>query len=319
MEICIIGGGISGVISAKISIDHGLIPFVLCKSSAVGGLWNGFPNEIGVWNSMNTNSSKWLSTFSDQLWKPEDPDFPTPVQVRDYINSYTDKHSLQQYFHFNSAVVEVSKHAEDYLVKWKTGEELQEKVFKYVLIATGRFSKEYNPVHNPETFTGRIVFGSEYREPSIFEGKRVLCVGRSFTGSDISLEALTTAESVTQIYSDKPYVILKRYLREVPADFMPNSLMALSAPTPLIQTLQSNIAGAKRLMSFFGNPSEVIPEWGIPDPPTHLCKAVVYREKYLEAISSRKIALVKGVAQEFYSNGIVLTDGTQIEADVILM
>ena len=319
MEVCIIGGGISGVISAKLSIDHGLVPFILCKSPAAGGLWNGFPNEIGVWNSMSTNTSKWLSTFTDHLWSPDHPEYPSTHQVLDYLSSYIEKHSLHQYFHFNSTVTQVSRQGEDYLVRWRFGEEVQEKVFKYLIIASGRFSKEHNPIKNPEQFSGTIVRGSEYREPSVFSGKKVLCVGRSFTGSDISLEALSTAESVTQIYTGKPYVIMRRHFRTVPADFLPNLQMALGAPSPLIQTLQSNTAGAKRLMSIFGNPGRVTPEWEIPESPTEFCKTILLRDDYLDAISDKRIGLVKGRAQEFYSNGIVLADGRQIEADVVLL
>jgi Predicted flavoprotein involved in K+ transport len=38
MEACIIGGGFSGIISAKICIDYGLTPFVLNKGPEPGGL-----------------------------------------------------------------------------------------------------------------------------------------------------------------------------------------------------------------------------------------------------------------------------------------
>ena len=65
MEICIIGGGFCGISSARISLDHGLTPFILCKSPQPGGIWNGNPNETGVWDSMLTNTSKYLTCYSD--------------------------------------------------------------------------------------------------------------------------------------------------------------------------------------------------------------------------------------------------------------
>ena len=48
MEVCIIGGGHSGIMSAKLCKDYGLIPVILDKQSSPGGLWLGSPNEVGV-------------------------------------------------------------------------------------------------------------------------------------------------------------------------------------------------------------------------------------------------------------------------------
>ena len=319
MEVCIIGGGFCGIGAAKQSLDHGLVPFIICKSSAPRGLWNGFSNEIGVWDSMRTNACKWLTTFSDQPWKSEDPDFPSASQVRDYLNGYIEKHGLHQYFHFNSTVIEVSRHGEDYLVRWKEGENVQESVFKYVLVASGRCSKDQTPVQRPELFTGKIVQGSGYRDLSVFQGRKVLVVGRSFTSSDISVEALKVAESVTQVYTGRPYLVIRRYCLAIPSDFLFNSHMALSAPTHIIQTLESNIAQNKMLMSIFGNPSAILPEWEIPECPTHFIRSVLYQDEYIDAVSSKRIPLVKGKVEEFYSEGVRLSDGTEIEADVVVL
>ena len=38
MEVCIIGGGFSGIIASKLCKDHGQIPFILNKSPEPGGL-----------------------------------------------------------------------------------------------------------------------------------------------------------------------------------------------------------------------------------------------------------------------------------------
>ena len=48
MEVCIIGGGFSGIISAKYCKDEGLVPFVLEKSRSPGGIWRGYADEVGV-------------------------------------------------------------------------------------------------------------------------------------------------------------------------------------------------------------------------------------------------------------------------------
>ena len=65
MEVCIIGGGHSGIASAKLCKDYGLIPVILDKQSSPGGLWLGSQNEVGVWNSLETTGCKFCAGFSD--------------------------------------------------------------------------------------------------------------------------------------------------------------------------------------------------------------------------------------------------------------
>ena len=38
MEVCIIGGGPCGIISAKVCLDNGLQPYILEKKNIFGGL-----------------------------------------------------------------------------------------------------------------------------------------------------------------------------------------------------------------------------------------------------------------------------------------
>ena len=318
MEVCIIGGGFSGIISAKLCQDRGLLPYIITKDPAAGGLWNGFPNEIGVWDSLHTNTSKYLYTYSDYPWKAEDSEYPTAAQVINYLNGYIEKHQLLQYFHFGSTVISLSKHGEDYLVKWKKDNQIEEKIFRYVMVASGHCSKEISPCANPQVFNGTIVKGGQYREPSIFTGKKVVCIGRSFTGSDVALEALTTATTVTQIYS-KSYLIVKKHAQGIPYDFFFYNAKLLAPPIQLVRTVESGIKQACAVLSLCGNPSEILQEWEIPDPPTEIFRYAVQSEEYLSAVSSRRINMLKGRVKEFCSNGIILTSGEIIEADAVVL
>ena len=257
-------------------------------------------------------------TFSDYLWNPDDSDFPNSSQLINYLNGYIEKHGLLQYFHFNSTVVEVARHSEDYIVRWKSGEQIHEKMFKFVILATGQCSKEISPLKNPQEFSGIIVKGGEYREPSVFTGKKVVCIGRSYTSSDIAFEALSTADQVTQIYK-KPTLIIKKYVTGVPYDFYFFPSSSIGSPPDLIHTLESNHKAVKELCSLFGNPSEILPDWEIPHKSAQFFRNTIHNDNYLEAVSSRRISLVKGLAKEFYGQGVVLADGRQVEADVVVI
>ena len=318
MEVCIIGGGFSGVISSKLCKDRGLVPFILNKTPSPGGLWKGVPNEIGVWDSLHANAMKYIFSFSDHLWNEEDPDYPSASQVCTYLDEYIDKHSLLQYFNFDCKVTGLSKHGEDYIVNWTQGGETREKVFKYVILATGRCSREISHFENTDIFKGVLIKGGEYRNPSVFEGKNVVCVGRGFTSSDIALEASNTAAKVTQIWR-KNMLIIKKYLHEVPFEVALYSTKGLQSNYSIVSPPEYSQSIAKFLVGLFGNPSEVLPEWGIPENTTEQYKVIVCGQDYLSAISSKKITAVQGTVESFYENGVVLSDGSRIEAEVVVL
>lgn len=52
MEICIIGGGWLGISAAKVCVENNCKPTILCRDQSFGGIWQGFPNRIGVWDSL---------------------------------------------------------------------------------------------------------------------------------------------------------------------------------------------------------------------------------------------------------------------------
>jgi dimethylaniline monooxygenase (N-oxide forming) len=317
MEACIIGAGFSGIISAKLAVDHGLVPFVLNKNSEPGGVWKGFDGEIGVWDSLHANTSKYLFSFSDQPWNSEDDLFPSCKQVVKYLQDYINKHQLNLYFHNNCEVLELSKAQDDYLIKWKENNQIHQKVFKYVIVATGHCSKEIIPFKEFGDFKGVVVEGGKYREPSVFAGKKVVCLGRGYTSSDIGLEALKSASKVIQICRS-PCVIIKQTVEGVPFDFLLYSIKSLNSPTPLIPSLEDLHQLSTSLVNIFGNPSDIIPEWSINTLSSKPTRTVISSIEYLSSVSQRKIEIVQGNLKSFYADGVVLDNGQEVEADVLV-
>lgn len=319
MEVCIIGGGLLSIISAKIALENGLRPFILSKSTSFGGLWQSLPTEVGVWDSMRTNSNKFQFTFSDMLWNAEDPDFPNGKHVLNYLHQYIQKHSLTQYFNFQCTVIEVCKLENNYKVTWTNSNETYTKCFEYVIIAVGRCSKDYSSLKNPSIFKGDIIYGSRYREPSIFQGKKVVCIGRSYTGSDIACDALKFATEVTQVYS-RNYIIRNKHINGVPFEFIFLDVNCVNKSGPLIADLQGNIEKTKSMIKIFGNPGKYHPLWEIdPNTLSDFTIFSINNEDYLEAVSQRRINIIQGRVEGFYESGLLLSDGRQIEADSVVL
>jgi dimethylaniline monooxygenase (N-oxide forming) len=82
-RVAIIGSGPGGLVAARYLKDHGFEPAVFEQDDDIGGQWNVRSPHSGVWPSMVTNTSRWLTCFSDLALEPEAAIFhPTRRSLR---------------------------------------------------------------------------------------------------------------------------------------------------------------------------------------------------------------------------------------------
>lgn len=319
-SICIIGAGISGIVAARVSLFYDLHPYIYEKNDSIGGLWSQSASQPSVWNSLTANSSKYILAISDHPWPPNTNEFPTKSQMLEYYNSYIRKHDLHQYISFNTTVASITRSNDKYLVTFSRNNEIFQKEFKFVICASGQYTVPNNEFKGKEVFNGEIIHAGYYREPSVFNGKKVVIVGRAVSSGDIGLEAVNNAESVTMIYR-KPYVGIKKTMAGVPYDFLVSNILTRHMKAPVYSTLARDSNFAKFIIQFAGNPGDVLEEWRISDEDLEkeFYKFSIHSDEYYEAIKSKQIKCVKGNFTEFYENGVRLEDGTKVPADTVIL
>lgn len=319
-EVCIIGAGISGIVASKICLDHNLTPFIIEKSNSSGGLWKSSDNELGVWRSMKMNTSKAVTSLSDHPWPSHVPEYPSSSDALIYFRSYALKHSLEQYVHFNSEVKEIRRVEESYLVRFCENGEIIEKVFKFVICASGFYSKPADGFEGKDEFKGLILHSSQYRQPTALAGKKVLVVGRAFSSGDIAEEVSRTALKVTQVYR-KPYMALRRKVLGLPSDFYYFNISNRNHIGPIVSSMESNFELLKMMEQLIGNPGEILEDWRITEEDTKkgYINFSVQIDEYYDAVKSGKIECIRGELSRFCENGILLTDGRVLEADAVIL
>ena len=315
MEVCIVGAGFSGIIASKICKDHGFLPYILEKCSYFGGIWGSSDNQSYVWPSLRTNTSKYLTGFSDQPWSEDAEDYPSSSSVRSYLQQYVEKHSLQSYFHYNCTVIKIKNHGEDYLVRWKSEENTIEKVFKYVLVCNGYYSAKYSPVKNMELFRGTVIHSEYYQGPSIFTNKRVVIVGSNVSACEIALQALEHSSQIFQICRSKQFIFPK-YHQGLPLAFTLNSVKSLLGNHTLFNSEEKQAATNRYFLEEFGNPGRFHPSLEVTG--LHFNHNIA-DAAYFSSVSEGRINIIQGNAFEFYSDGIILEGGEKIEADTIVL
>jgi dimethylaniline monooxygenase (N-oxide forming) len=318
-EVCIVGSGITGILSARSSLRQGLIPFILEKSSEIGGLWN-IKNSLSVWNSLKANTIKFSSTISDHLWPEDTPEYPSPTEYLSYLQSFIEKNRMTEYFHFNCTVTYIGRLGDDYEVKYTEQGLPQVKIFKYVIIACGLYSK---PKENPkgfELFKGTIIHSGYYREPSLFTGKNVVIVGNGFSSGDIAVEALETAKSVKILYK-KTHGYIKRKFNGVSFEFDAVSIDFKDAPIPILTNLFCNSMMVSEIIKNCGNPGDLHEDWRIlpEDIGKNFINVSIQIDDFFKSVQNGQISPIKGKIQEITENSIILEDGQEVPADCIVL
>lgn len=100
-KIAIIGAGVSGIAAAKQLSHHN--PIVFEASDSIGGVWRHCS-----YNSTKLQSQRMDYEFTDFPWPDRNnSDFPTYMEILDYLHSYAEHFDVLKNIRFNSKVVEI--------------------------------------------------------------------------------------------------------------------------------------------------------------------------------------------------------------------
>lgn len=111
-DVVVIGGGWSGLVTAKHCKENGLKVRIIEKSTYHGGVWKFIDEPGGVMSSTQTTSSWSFTEISDFPLRPEDglvSDFPKHDTVQSYLERYSEYNKLPEITSFGTTVINVLK------------------------------------------------------------------------------------------------------------------------------------------------------------------------------------------------------------------
>jgi dimethylaniline monooxygenase (N-oxide forming) len=223
-RVAVVGSGPGGLVAAKYLREHGFEPVIFEQADDIGGQWNVRCPSSGIWPSMVTNTSRFLTCFSDQCHRPKTPLFLSNEEILSYLHRYTDRFGLVPHLHVRTRIELIERSAND--GTWKitfrsNGSETKTETFPYVVVASGRFNKPFiPPLPGLESFSGSggVIHSSQYKDPASFRGKRVLVAGCAISALEIASDlAMLGAARVVSTYRRQRYVVQK-LVAGVPSD-----------------------------------------------------------------------------------------------------
>lgn len=203
-EALVIGASMSGLASASSLQKQGIEYIVIEKQSQVGAPWRDH------YERLHLHTNKRISNLPYKKFSRAIPRYPSRKQVIDYLEDYQKEFNITPVF--NTEATSIKKENDHWTTK-TNGETFKSK---YVIIATGPFAKP-KPINfkGMETFPGRIIHSSDYKNGKDFNGKKVLVAGFGNSACEIAID-LYEQGAIPSMAVRSPVNIIPRDILGIP-------------------------------------------------------------------------------------------------------
>ncbi|MCL4252977.1 MAG: NAD(P)/FAD-dependent oxidoreductase [Anaerolineae bacterium] len=336
-SVCIIGAGISGIVTAKTFHVQGHDVVVYERSADLGGVWELSRSYPGI----QTQTPRDLYCYSDFPMPKDYPEWPRGEQVYEYLNNYVDHFKIRDSIRFNTTVLNVTERADgkagwDVAIQTANGT-TETHSFDFVVICNGTFSDPNRIQHaGYEAFLqagGQVIHSSQYTDPQMIKGKRVMILGFSKSATDVAVNTVKeNASQVTLVYRKPVWKI--PYFFGNAINF--KNILYSRMSEALFPPYRPN--GKERLLHRIGKPM-VWMNWRMlelllktqfrlkkcdmmPDEPIESqisCSLSIETPGFYKMVRQGKINGIRGTIDHYDGKTVVLTNGERVETDVVIM
>jgi cation diffusion facilitator CzcD-associated flavoprotein CzcO len=338
-KICVIGAGISGLVTAKTLIEEGYEVTVFEKKKGLGGVWE----KSRSYPEQTTQNPRDTYCFSDFPMPTSYPEWPAAAQVQNYLESYARHFSVIDKINFQTEVTNVSRKSGEQpgwvvTIRGKdasgnqTKEEKQE--FDFVAVCNGTYSSpKIPPLSGREEFIasgGQVLHSTEFNDISVIEGKRVVVVGFGKSACDIATVTAKTAKECTLVFRQAMWKLPKFFFGLINLKYLLLNRFA-EAWIPYRQ-----MGRWEKTLHTFGKPlvwafwrlNETLLRFQfgldqcgmLPEVPLNRveCNTSLAPDGFYEYVKTGKIRGIKSTVAKFIPGGVELANGQQLQADIVV-
>ncbi|MGV0833988.1 flavin-containing monooxygenase [Mycolicibacterium thermoresistibile] len=342
LNVVIIGAGISGMLAAIKLREAGIDHIVLEKNADVGGSWyeNVYPGA-----GVDTPSYLYSYSFVPRDWSSH---FGKRDEVQQYLRDVADIYDLRKVTRFNTEVqsADYDAAAARWTVRTTAGEVITANV---VISATGVLNRPKIPqLPGIETFQGELFHTARWPQGLDLTGKRVAVVGAGASAMQVVPAIAEHVDHLTVLQRSPQWVApnsayfarfdpaVHLLMERVPFyqrwyrirltwnfnDRVHPSLQIDPDWQPQDRSVNAANDGHRRVFTRYleqeldGRPDLI--EKSLPDYPP-FGKRMLLDNGWFQALRRDNVELVTEGVAEITPTGLVGTDGTRVDADVIIM
>jgi cation diffusion facilitator CzcD-associated flavoprotein CzcO len=321
-KIGIIGGGISGLITAKVLKQQGYDVQILEKRSHIGGVWYNNYEGAGLQGPYYTYNMPDF-TFPDTT-----PMLPKQEVILQYLERYVEEFGLRGSIRLDSEVEKIRQLGDD---TWEL--DLKDgsiRAFDFLVVCNGAYHKPFVPSFpGAASFQGQILHSSQFKQAQqLCAGKQVVVIGGGKSALDI--------QDVASDYAATPVIGLMRTIHwTIPLSF---TLLGLNPGITMFSRFVSLFHSADYAESgwinWFLHPIgqlywrfiekrivQDLPPSARPNVPlsSEYPHFDTRTKSYTSKLQNQQVLIKRGYIDHFTPNGLVTTEGEVIHADTVVM
>ncbi len=289
-------------------------------------------NIGNVWQGMQTNVSKFSCSFSDFPFDNNSENlFPYATEMCKYLEDYSDHFGVTAHIKLNANVTFVTQIDGDrWLIKWRDSRsnEQNEQTFDFVALSSGMYTTPKVPhVEGESDFEGIVMHSKDYNSLKTrnLTGKKVLTVGASFSGAEISADLALSGLDVLNLFTN-PYWILTKVCKydehdqnaRLPIDFAFRTRRLAYADQKFDSIEDENVYQNNFYGVVYREQNEM-PQTDLHiDSQSSNAVNITISDTYTHLVKQNRIVPKKGKIKRFNKKSVELEDGTVIEADIVL-
>jgi putative flavoprotein involved in K+ transport len=338
----VIGGGQGGIALGARLRQQGVPTIIVEKNARPGDSWRR------RYRSLCLHDPVWYDHLPYVKFPENWPVFSPKDKIADWLEAYTKVMELNYWgsSEVTSAQYDETAGAWTVDVLRRRGDGTEEQVVlrpKQLVLATGMSGLPNVPeIPGAETFAGEIHHSSEHRDSAAYAGRRCIVLGSNNSAHDICAALWEHGADVTMIQRSSTHVVRSDTLMELALGDLYSEralangvtteladLIFASIPYRILPTMQIPVyEEMARVDSEFYQRLEkagFLLDWGDDDSGLFLKYLRRGSGYYIdvgasELVADGEIKLRSGVSiAEIRPHSVVLTDGTELEADLIVL
>ncbi len=339
MRVGIVGGGLSGLVTAKTLLEEGHEVVVIERDAEVGGVWARSRRYPGV----TTQNPRDTYAFSDFPMPASYPDWPRGEQVQAYLSAYADRFGVAPHVRLGTRV-DAARARDDGAPGWTVettrveapgAGEWATRHFDFLVVCNGVFSAPHVPrLPGRDAFEaagGRVLHTSELHDGAAVEGRRVVVVGYAKSACDVAAVAAERARECTLLYRRAHWKMLKRWFGFVNLKYV----LTTRAAESLFR--YRRLAGVERVLHTVGRPAVWLFWRGVelhlrraqrlgacglvPDDRVEQvvgCSLSLETDGFFAQVRGGRLRTLRGEPARLVEGGVELASGERLDADVVV-
>jgi dimethylaniline monooxygenase (N-oxide forming) len=221
MRVCIIGAGVSALVTAKELTAKNIEVKMFDKRSQLGGLWNFDPKLSTVSDHTVLSTSASFIQFSDfpEMDTLGEGYFPHYKVYLKYLEKYVATYNLLPLITFNHEVIKTEQKGKQWKVSFRYGKKTTSEIFDYIVVCTGLNHEPLTPkFEGEEIFKGLNIHSALLESTESLRDKRVLIVGGGESAADLAHAALPYAKKIYMSFRKGNIISMSKGPSQRPAD-----------------------------------------------------------------------------------------------------